>query len=106
MAMLSADASRHARSAFGWVESVAVAVEGGCTWREAGQVVHDLYAGTAGELMGCPEGMASGVAPARIAEGAVARLTHLASRNRPVESLPDDGLFTGWAGVAVALRAW
>ena len=104
--MLSADASRHARSAFGWVESVAVEVEGGRAWREAGQVVDDLYAGTAGVLLGCAEGMASGVDTARIAEGAVARLTHLAGRNRPVESLPDDGLFTGWAGVAVALRAW
>jgi lantibiotic modifying enzyme len=31
---------------------------------------------------------------------------HLATRGSNVETMPDDGLFTGWAGVAVALRAW
>jgi lantibiotic modifying enzyme len=95
-----------ARAAFDWVESVAVEVDGGLGWLEGGQLFDDLYSGTAGVLMGCAEATASGVDTARVASGAVARLRHLAAHGPNVETMRDDGLFSGWAGVAVALRAW
>ena len=95
-----------ARDAFDWIASVAVEVDGGLGWLEAGQPFDDLYAGTAGVLLGCAEAAACGVDTADVAAGAAGRLLHLSTRGRDVATMPDDALFSGWAGVAVALRAW
>jgi lantibiotic modifying enzyme len=105
-AIRASEAQRAARAAFEWVESVAVEVDGGLGWLEGGELFDDLYSGTAGVLLGCAEATASGLDTATVASGAVARLIHLATREPNVETMPDDGLFTGWAGVVVALRAW
>ncbi|MEU7982958.1 lanthionine synthetase LanC family protein [Micromonospora sp. NPDC049081] len=115
------------RQAFRWIESVAVPAEGGLGWQEAGERFDDLYAGTAGVLLGCAEATATGRHPAdgpvvtttdggvataagsalgRVAAGARGRLVHLARHEPDAATMPDDGLFGGWAGVAVALRAW
>jgi hypothetical protein len=93
-----------AGSALDWIASVAVGVDGGLGWLENGVLVDDLYAGTAGVLLGCVEVAAAGLDTARVAAGACGRLLHLA-RQEP-GAMPDDGLFSGWAGVAVALGAW
>jgi len=104
-----------ARRAFDWIGSVAVEVDGGLSWLEDGVLADDLYSGTAGVLLGCAEAAAAGVSAGRVSAGARARLLQLAAHapgapdgpGRPgVATLPDDGLFSGWAGVAVALRAW
>lgn len=100
------DARRLARGGFDWVASVAVDVDGGQAWREGDELFDDLYAGTAGVLLGCAEAAASGLDTTPVAAGAVARLVHLAEQDPSAATLPDDGLFSGWAGVAVALRAW
>jgi lantibiotic modifying enzyme len=92
-------------SALDWVASVAVDVEGGQAWREKGELFDDLYAGTAGVLLGCAEAAAAGLEVDRLAAGAASRLRHLVE-HPSATTLADDGLFTGWAGVAVALRAW
>ncbi len=101
-----ADARRLARGAFDWVGSVAVDVDGGLGWLEGDELFDDLYAGAAGVLLGCAEAASSGLDPAAVASGAVARLQHLITQGPDVATVPDDGLFSGWAGVAVALRAW
>jgi lantibiotic modifying enzyme len=94
-----------ARSALDWIGSVAVEVDGGRIWQEDGTPVDDLYAGTAGVLLGCAEATAAGLDAAPVAAGARDRLLHLA--HHPDAAILDgDGAFTGWAGVAVALRAW
>jgi lantibiotic modifying enzyme len=95
-----------ARRAFGWIGSVAVDVDGGLGWLEGGVLSDDLYSGTAGVLLGCAEAAAAGLDTAQVAAGARARLLHLARRGPDVATMPDDGLFSGWAGVAVALQAW
>ena len=95
-----------ARGAFDWIGSVAVEVDGGLGWLEGGVLADDLYSGTAGVLLGCAEAAAAGLGPAQVSAGARARLLWLAARGAGVATLPDDGLFSGWAGVAVALRAW
>jgi lantibiotic modifying enzyme len=103
-----------AARAFDWIGSVAVDVDGGLAWRDGGMLADDLYVGTAGVLVGCAEAAASDLAAlvgsgtADVSAGARARLFQLADAGqRPgVTTLTDDGLFTGWAGVAVALRAW
>ena len=116
-----------ARQAFGWIESVAVPADGGLGWLEAGKRVDDLYAGTAGVLLGCAEataaGLSTGDGPAeaaaggggsaasgsalgRVAAGARDRLVHLARHDPDTTMMPDDGVFDGWSGVAIALRAW
>jgi lantibiotic modifying enzyme len=104
-----------ARRAFDWIGSVAVEVDGGLGWLEDGMLADDLYSGTAGVLVGCAEAAAAGVGTGRVSAGARARLLQLATHGpgapgapgRPgVATLPDNGLFSGWAGVAVALRAW
>ncbi|MEV4772570.1 lanthionine synthetase LanC family protein [Micromonospora humida] len=117
------------RQAFTWIESVAVPADGGPCWREAGEPFDDLYAGTAGVLLGCAEATAAVASPAggvptgdarpgtgagsgagsaldRVAAGARDRLVHLARHEPDAATLPDDGVFGGWAGAAVALRAW
>lgn len=96
-----------ARTALDWVASVGVDVDGGRAWTERGEVCDDLYAGTAGVLLGCTEAAAAGLDTAHVADDARARLVHLAN-NEDVEptTLPGDGLFTGWCGVAAALQAW
>jgi len=98
-----------ARRAFDWIGSVAVEADGGLGWREAGVLADDLYTGTAGVLAGCAEAAAAGVGTGLVSAGARGRLLRLAARDPGapgVATLPDDGLFSGWAGVAVALRAW
>lgn len=94
-----------ASGAFGWVGAVAVGAAGGLGWCEDGELTDDLYCGTAGVLFGCAEAAAAGLDTERIATGARGRLLHLA-HDPDTAKLPDDGLFSGWAGVAVALRAW
>jgi hypothetical protein len=74
--------------------------------RQDGVLVDDLYSGTAGVLLGCAEAAAAGLGTARVSAGARARLLHLARHGPGVVMMPDDGLFCGSAGVAVALRAW
>ena len=95
-----------ARRAFDWIGSVAVdAGAGGLGWLEDGVLADDLYSGTAGVLLGCAEAEAAGLGTPPVAAGARGRLLHLA--NDPgTATMPDDGLFSGWAGAAVALRAW
>jgi hypothetical protein len=94
------------RQAFGWIGSVAVAAEGGLAWRDSGVLADDLYSGTASVLTACAEAAAAGLDPGPVASGARGRLLYLTERGAGLPTLPDDGLFTGWAGVAVALRAW
>jgi hypothetical protein len=95
-----------ARRAFDWIGSVAVDADDGLGWQQDGVLVDDLYSGTAGVLLGCAEAAAAGLGAARVSAGARARLLHLARHGPGVARMPDDGLFCGWAGVAVALRAW
>jgi lantibiotic modifying enzyme len=95
-----------ARRAFDWIGSVAIDVDGGLGWLDDGVLVDDLYSGTAGVLAGCAEAAAAGLGTAHVSAGARARLLQLAAHGPGVTTLPDDGLFSGWAGVAVALRAW
>jgi lantibiotic modifying enzyme len=95
-----------ARRAFEWIGSVAVDVDGGLGWLEGGVLLDDLYSGTAGVLLGCAEAAAAGLGTAQVAAGARARLLNLAHHGPGAATMPDDGLFSGWAGVAVALRAW
>ena len=92
--------------AFDWIGSVAVDADGGLGWLDGGVLVDDLYSGTAGVLLGCAEAAATGLGTAQVSTGARARLLHLARHGPDVATMPDDGLFCGWAGVAVALRAW
>ncbi len=94
------------RRAFGWIGSVAVGVDGGLGWAENGILADDLYSGTAGVLLGCAEAAAAGIDTGQVSAGARGRLLHLAGRGPGVATLPDDGLFSGWAGVTVALSAW
>jgi lantibiotic modifying enzyme len=102
--------------AFAWIESVAVGVDGGLAWVDGDQVSDDLYVGTAGVLLGATEAVAAGVdgAVVRVARGARDRLLHLVTEAAATgDAAPSgdaasggDGMFEGWPGVAVALRAW
>jgi lantibiotic modifying enzyme len=105
--MSSPHPAEAAREALRWVDSVGVEVGCGRVWAERGELCDDLYAGTAGVLLGCAEATAAGLDAARVADGARTRLVHLA-RHEDAEptTLPDDGLFSGWGGVAAALQAW
>jgi lantibiotic modifying enzyme len=85
---------------------VAVGADGGLGWPENGVLFDDLYSGTAGVLLGCAEAEAAGLGTAQVAAGARGRLLHLAGQGPGVATMPDDGVFSGWAGVVVALRAW
>jgi lantibiotic modifying enzyme len=98
------DLEEVAGRAFDWVGSVAVAADGGLGWLEDGARFDDLYAGTAGVLLGCAEATAAGIGTGQIPAGARDRLRYLAGQGGA--AMADDGVFTGWAGVAVALRAW
>ena len=95
-----------ASRAFDWIASVAVAADGGLAWREDGVLFDDLYSGTAGVLLGCAE--ADGGRPRHGARRGRARgrLLSLARQGPGAATMPDDGVFSGWAGVALALRAW
>jgi lantibiotic modifying enzyme len=95
-----------ARRALDWIASVAVGADGGLGWSEDGVLFDDLYSGTAGVLLGCAEAAAAGFSAAAVSAGAAGRLLYLARQGPGVATMPDDGLFSGWAGVAVALRAW
>jgi hypothetical protein len=93
-----------AQQGFDWVASVAVEADGGLAWRENDEQFDDVYAGTAGVLLGCAEAAAYGLDVAETAAGAVGRLLHLVEQGP--DAMPEEGLFTGWAGVSTALRAW
>ncbi len=95
-----------ARRALAWIGSVAADVDGGLAWLEDGAPCDDLYSGTAGVLLGCAEAAAAGLGTAEVSADACGRLLLLARRGPGVATMPDDGLFSGWAGVTVALRAW
>lgn len=92
------------RRAFDWIDSVGVEVDGGRLWCELGEPYDDLYCGTAGVLLACAEAHVSGLDTSPVAASARSRLLHLARRGQA--DFPDDGLFTGWAGVAFALERW
>jgi lantibiotic modifying enzyme len=92
-----------ARRAYEWIARAAVPVDGGWAWSERGVVCDDLYAGTAGVLLASAEACAAGLDVTRLGAAARDRLVLLADRDA---GLPDDGVFTGWAGVALALRSW
>ena len=97
-----------ATAAFGWVAAAAVDTGGTAGWCEDGTVDDSLYIGSAGVLLACAEARASGLTGpevARAADLARARLLDVAGTGAG-GLLDDDGLFSGWAGVAVALRAW
>ena len=93
-----------------WIDSVAVDAQdahGGAIWTEKGEPFDDLYAGTAGVLYAAAEIASAGLDPEPVAAKARARLLRLAgSPNEYCATLPDDGMFTGWPGIALALRAW
>jgi lantibiotic modifying enzyme len=83
------------------------------TWIEQALGIDDdiLYSGTAGVLLGCAEAAAAGLPVAGAALGRVAsrcrdRLIHVAAHEAEAAAMEGDGLFDGWAGVAVGLRAW
>jgi lantibiotic modifying enzyme len=95
-----------ARRGFDWIASVGVAADGGLAWREDGVLFDDLYSGTAGVLLGCAEAEAAGLGTAHAAAGARGRLLSLARQGPGAATMPDDGVFSGWAGIALALRAW
>ena len=99
------DAASVAAQAFDWVDSVGVETGIGRGWCETGTLFDDLYCGTAGVLLGCAEGYASGLDVSRVATDARDRLVGLA-REPAGARLDGDSLFSGWSGVAVALRAW
>jgi len=101
-------AARFARSGFAWVASVAVEVEGGRGWREAGELFDDLYAGTAGVLLACAEAHAHGLELGDLPLGARDRLLHLVevAEHSDLDPPLPDGLFDGWAGLVVALQTW
>jgi lantibiotic modifying enzyme len=85
--------------ALAWIASVAVPGDaGGLAWRECGEVADGLYAGAPGVLLGCAEAYAAGVDVGAVATGARDRLV--------TQTLTDDSLFGGQAGVVVALSAW
>jgi lantibiotic modifying enzyme len=98
-----AEVTRHA---FDWIGSVAVDAGGGQAWLEDGEPFDCLYSGTAGVLLGCAEAAAAGFDVARVSAAARGRLLHLAGHGADAATMTDDGMFTGWAGVAVALHAW
>jgi lantibiotic modifying enzyme len=100
---MTVDPAVAAREAFGWIGSVGVRAGDEIGWLEGAERFDDLYAGTAGVLLGCAEAYGAGLDVTAVAAGAVARLTAL---DDGAATLPDEGLFTGWAGVAVALQAW
>jgi lantibiotic modifying enzyme len=102
----TADLANLAGRAFGWIASVAVDADGGLAWLEDGAVADLLYTGTAGVLLGCAEATAAGIDTGQVPAGAVGRLRYLADHEPGTATMEDDGLFTGWAGAAVALRAW
>jgi lantibiotic modifying enzyme len=95
-----------ARRALAWIGSVAVGADGGLGWLEDGVPYDDLYSGTAGVLLGCAEAAAAELGTAQVSDGARGRLLLLARHGPGVATMPDDGLFSGWTGVTVALRAW
>jgi hypothetical protein len=95
-----------AARAFHWIGSVSETTEAGLTWPDPEALSDDLYSGTAGVLTACAEAATAGLDPGWVAAGARARLLYLARGGPAVPTMPDDSLFSGWAGAAVALQAW
>ncbi|MBV9592472.1 MAG: hypothetical protein JO147_01545 [Actinobacteria bacterium] len=82
----------------------------GWQWREGSNPSDNLYCGTAGVLLSCAEVAGCGqqlLGPAgsAVAEAALARLHYLVESPDAADDV-DAGLFSGWAGIVVALRAW
>ncbi len=94
------------RGAFDWIGSVAVEVDGGLGWIEEDAVTDDLYSGTAGVVLGVAEAVTAGFEPPDWTAGAIGRLLRIAELGPSSTTLADDGLYTGWTGVAMALRTW
>jgi len=92
--------------AFAWVGSVGVETDGGRLWCEGDVPYDDLYCGTAGVLLGCAEAVDAGFDTRETATAARDRLVHLSGHPELAALGGGDGLFDGWSGVAVALRAW
>ena len=92
--------------AFAWVGSVGVETDGGRLWCEGHMPYDDLYCGTAGVLLGCAEAVDAGIDTRETATAARDRLVHLSGHPELAVLGGGDGLFDGWSGVAVALRAW
>ena len=92
--------------AFAWVGSVGVETDGGRLWCEGDAPYDDLYCGTAGVLLGCAEAVDAGFDTRETATAARDRLVHLSGHPELAVLGEGDGLFDGWSGVAVALRAW
>jgi lantibiotic modifying enzyme len=92
--------------AFAWVASVGVETDGGRLWCEGDVPYDDLYCGTAGVLLGCAEAVDAGFDTRETATAARDRLVHLSGHPELAVLGGGDGLFDGWSGVAVALRAW
>lgn len=63
--------------------------DGGPCWREAGEPFDDLYAGTAGVLLGCAEATPAGVA-----------WSNTEHTRTPAELPPEPGFMQGAAGIA------
>ncbi|NUR05640.1 MAG: hypothetical protein HOQ45_01360 [Nocardioidaceae bacterium] len=96
------DGEYAARRAFDWIRAQAVEADGGKAWCEGNEPVDYLYKGTAGVLLAAAEATLAGLDVGDLADAAQGRLVHLAHHGR----MSNDGLFTGWAGVASALQAW
>ena len=93
------------RRAFDWIRSAAVGVDGGLEWLENGVLFDDLYCGTVGVLLRLRRSRGGRFNTMQVSAGARGRLLHLARHGLSTATMPDDGLFSEWAGVAVALHA-
>lgn len=103
-------ARRAALSAFEWVAAAVVRTDdGGRAWTEDGVVDDSLYSGAVGVLLAASEAVAAGLAEetgvAACLDLARERVTALLGAGDP-SVLEDDGLFSGWAGLAAALQAY
>jgi len=96
------DGEYAARRAFDWIRAVAVDADGGQAWCEDNRPIDYLYSGTAGVLLAAAEATAAGLDVADVATAARGHLIQVARHGK----MGNDGLFTGWAGVASALEAW
>src|SRR5262249_30043089 len=100
-----------ATDALRWVADAAIATDDGATWPETrapgAPRTDDLYAGTAGVLVGFAEARLAGIAdfddPAR---AAAARLQSQAAAGLDRIAESDPGLYTGLAGMLVGLDIW
>jgi lantibiotic modifying enzyme len=100
-----------ATDALRWVANAAVATRDGATWPETrapdAPRADDLYAGTAGVLVGFAEARLSGITDFDDhARAAVAQLRARAAAGLDRIDDTDPGLYTGLAGMLVGLDIW